>query len=170
MKRIVLIVFGVTFSLIGCVSHQNFVESPPFSINFPTFQEVIAGREGASNQLKLSMSWQVVQGNEVIPDTLFFRNMAAAVTLEYIGQETVLSALFEPQEAFKSDLIMEANSIAEVGNQPPYPLGTHATDRFNLDANAAVLQYHLKGGTRRFYYQIRGLRENAPIIRPAKPF
>jgi hypothetical protein len=154
---------------IGCVSQQQLVQTPPFEIRSPSFRMIISGQEASLNQIELRMDWDVNNGYIIIPDTIYFRGGEAMSFVEDSIEGNILAARFTVDKPTKGDLIMHANPLKEVGNQPSLPLSRNKELSYELDNSEAILAYRIAGKQGRFYYKIMGIVEKQTIIMPSKP-
>ena len=159
----------ILFTVLGCVSQQRIVETPPFEIKAVTYRTVIAGQEASTNQLELRMGWKVESGYIIIPDTIYFKGNAAVTFIETTVEGKALVATFNLTKQIKGDLIMDANGLKEVGNQPSFQLSGTKGLAFELADNEALLSYRIAGKKRLYYYKVTGIIEKQPLIMPSRP-
>lgn len=169
MKGLVPTSIFLFFTIMGCASQQKLMQTPPFKINNPTFRMVISGQEASSNQMELRMDWEVENGQNVIPDTIYFRDRATMPYVESTVGGNLLVGRFTIEKQPKADLIMHANPLKEVGNQPTLPLHGVKGGLDKITESEAILSYRHSRAGERFYYRITGIVEKQPLILPSRP-
>ena len=169
MKKSFLAICALAIGLMSCASQHVFQSDPPFRISEARVQNWTAGREAGGAGTRLTMRWNPYEPGAYSPDTLYFRGKVLVPEVEDTETGMLLVASYERMKWEKKDRIMSADSLQEVGNQPPMPLETPASIPFELKGDEAVLVYSRKADGERFYYKIRGIKELPPRTYPSRP-
>lgn len=165
-KSLALLVMTLGFA--SCASQNSLVQDPPFSVSEPEVVYWTAGRERGGSGMELSMRWNPHEPLAYVLDTLYFRGQALIPKIKDTETGMRLTVSAENPTRVKPDMIMDADSRKEVGNQPPLPLPTEAALPFELKADEAILVYHRKSDGERFYYKISGIKEKPGRILPSR--
>ena len=155
--------------LTGCASQKQFEKNPPFVVSDPTVQTIAAGREEGGVFTELSFRWTAGDPQGIEPDSLYFRGRVLKPVLADTETGVVLTARYPTVTLEKPDLIMHADSLREVGNQPPAPLPEGHAFPFDLKRDEAVLSYRLKAEPGLRYYRITGIVEKPVRALPGRP-
>lgn len=158
-----------TLGAAGCASQKQFEENPPFVVSDPTVQIVAAGKEEGGVLTELSFRFTAADPQKIEPDSLYFRGRVLKPSLTDTETGVVMSARYAEVGLIKPDLTMHADSLREVGNQPPAPLPDTRPFPFELKRDEAVLSYRLKAEPGRRYYRISGIVEKPARIMPSRP-
>lgn len=153
----------------GCASRKQFEQNPPFVVSDPTVRLIAAGREEGGVLTELSFRWTAVEPQGIEPESIYFRGRVLKPMPTDTETGVVISARYPPGSLEKPDLIMHADSLREVGNQPPAPLPERHPFPFELQRDEAVLSYRLKGEGASRYYRITGIEEKQSRILPVRP-
>ena len=169
MRSLAYAALLATLGVGGCASQKQFEENPPFAVTDPTVQRVAAGREEGGVLTELSFRFTAEDPQKIEPDTIYFRGRAMKPVLNDTETGVVMSARFAEVGLIKPDLTMHADSLLEVGNQPPAPLPDTRPFPFELKRDEAVLSYRLKAEPGKRYYRISGIVEKPARILPGRP-
>lgn len=168
MKNIAAIII-IIFSLNGCSSQKKITETPPFSMNNASVQDWAAGREegGTGYVLKLPLS---MQEENLIIDKVYFRGhiFQPVVNNTDDGMELICEYSTMPKQK-KPDIIMHADPMEEVGNQPPTLKRQKMDFPFDLESDEVVISYKMEGKKKTYYTKIGGIKEKSPKIYPSRP-
>ena len=158
------------FGFAGCASQKQFEENPPFVVSDPMVQIIAAGREESGGVMtEISFRWTAETPLEIEPDSLYFRGRVLRPVLTDTETGVVLSARYPSVGLERPDLTMHADSLREVGNQPPAPLPDGHRFPFELKRDEAVLSYRMKAEPGRRFYRITGIVEKPGRAMPARP-
>jgi hypothetical protein len=169
MKNTSIIILAV-FSLYGCSSQKKLTPEPPFSINSPSYQKYVGGREESATGFKLQLPVEVNAGHEIKFLEVFFMGHVLESELEEEGEDRrVVCDYKDPVENKKPDIIMHSDPKEEVGNQPPASINKLNEDfPFDLNEDEAVLSYQIIGGDRQKgkvnYFKITGIKKKPSLI------
>ena len=168
MKAFVGIALIIT-SLMSCSSQKTLESQPPFTVERPTVQYWEGGREESGYGMEFRARWNPEDPSAIQVDSLFFRGHR--YKLEVTDSETgfVLQASRSQKPLEKPDMIMHADSVREVGNQPPKPLPSTGAFPFDLKTDEAVISYILKAEGKKYYTRITGVVEKPSRIYPGRP-
>ncbi len=171
MKKQVMVAWAAIIGLMSCASQNTFQTDPPFSISEAKAQNWAAGREEGGAGTKLSMRWNPYEPGAYTPDTLYFRGRALKPVVQDTETGMLLVASYErlKWEREDRDMVMSADSIQEVGNQPPMPLEGMDKVPFELEGDEAVLVYSRVSDGQRFYYKIEGIKQMPARSYPSRP-
>lgn len=169
MKSLVYAAMLAAFGTAGCSSQKQFESNPPFAVTHPTAQVIASGRESGGTATEISFRWTVDDPREVELDSLYFRGRALKPVLTDTETGVVVSARYPTPRLERPDLIMDADSLREVGNQPPAPLPGQKTFPFDLKRDQAVLSYRLGPDPARRYFRITGIVEKPARALPGRP-
>lgn len=169
MKSMAYAALLTAFGFAGCASQKQFEQNPPFVVSDPTVQTNASGREegGVFTELSFRFTAEDPQGIEL--DSLYFRGRILKPVLTDTETGVVLSARYAAVSLTKPDLTMHADSLREVGNQPPVPLPDGRPFPFELKRDEAVLSYRLKAESGSRYYRITGIVEKPARALPGRP-
>ncbi len=170
MKKTPLYTFVLILGLYGCSSQKKLVENPPFSVNNPTSQEFTAGREegGSGYILKIPLDGM---SRTILFEQVYFRGRLLEPETEIENGIITLICKFQRTMPDKSrDLIMHADPMEEVGNQPPSLLKENEEDfPFELNSDEAVIEYKEEGKRKSRFFKISGIKEKMPLQYPSRP-
>ena len=76
--------------------------------------------------------------------------------------------MYQEQSPGSTDIVMHADSLREVGNQPPYALPSAKDFPFDLRPDEAVLSYWEGSSEKRYYHKITGVLEKGGRIYPER--
>ena len=169
MKKQVMVAWAAIIGLMSCASQNTFQTDPPFSISEAKAQNWAAGREEGGAGTKLSMRWNPYEPGAYTADTLYFRGRALVPEVEDTETGMKLVASYRHLQRKDTDMVMSADSIQEVGNQPPMPLEGMDTIPFELKGDEAVLVYSRVSDGQRFYYKIEGIKQMPARTYPSRP-
>ena len=149
----------VMLSLSGCSSQKSMVATAPFEMGGATCQNWIGGRAEAGSGILLEIP--ILSGNteETKLQQAFFRGKIADVVMERSDNVWVAKANFKNQNGAKPDMVMDADSKKEIGNQPPELMKKFP---FELQDDQCVLSF-MDGGTTK-YFKVDGIKEKTPKI------
>lgn len=156
MKNLIKLFFsGVAmFAFAQCGSSQVFEKDPGFTLDTCHIEPWTAGENDQYQGVNLF--FPVISGKEVVLDSVYFGRKRAPLMKIQKGDYLVYKATLETTTG-KQDMIMHADSLMEVGNQPPQL----NQNPFELNDTTAVVSY-LEGGKRK-YYKVTGM-EPAPAV------
>lgn len=169
MQKRTIAACAAILGLMSCASQHRFVKNPPFEITEPRVQDWAGGREQAGTGTQLSMRWNPYDPEAFRPDTLYFRGRALKPVIEDTDTGMRLTASYTRMVWEKKDMIMSADSLKEIGNQPPFPYEKPGSSTFELERDQAVLTYIDEADGERYYYKIVGIKEYAPRNYPGRP-
>jgi hypothetical protein len=170
MKSFTYAALLTAFGFAGCASQKQFEENPPFVVSDPTVQMMAAGREESGGVMtEVSFRWTPAERMGIEIDSLYFRGRVLKPILTDTETGMVLSARYPSVSLEKPDLTMHADSLREVGNQPPAPLPGRHPFPFELKRDEAVLSYRIKAEPGRWFYRITGIVEKPGRALPARP-
>lgn len=115
------------------------------------------------------MRWTPNDPDNIRLDTLYFRGRALKPEIEDTETGMRLTASYTKMVWKKEDMVMSADSLQEVGNQPPLPYEKPGSSPFDLKRDEAVLTYTLEEDGERYYYKIVGIKELMPRNYPGRP-
>lgn len=159
MKNIVYSTLAVIFSLSGCTPQKKLVENVPFETGNVVCQSWTGGRAESGSGIRLDIELPQGETEGIQLQQAFFRGKVANLSLQTKGGQQIASANFVNNNRNKSDLIMDADSKKEVGNQPPELL---AEFPFDLQPTECVVSY-LEGKKLR-YHKLGNIQETKPLI------
>jgi hypothetical protein len=164
--------FGAVLLILGlmsCSSQKTLESQPPFSVERPTVQYWEGGREESGYGMQFQARWNPVDPSAIQVDSLFFRGRV--YNLEVKDSETgfVLQASRTESPLEKTDITMHADSLREVGNQPPKPLPSPEAFPFKLKPDEAVISYTHRADGKKHYAKITGIIEKPSRIYPGRP-
>lgn len=170
MNKMPLYTFILILGLFGCSSQKKLVEQAPFVVGGPTCQEYAAGRPEGGSGLILRIPLETLP-SRIQFGKVYFRGRVLTPQLETENGSSVLICKFEREEAIvQKDIIMHADPMEEVGNQPPVMLKEKEEDfPFELNSDEAVLEYKLEGKRKSRFVKIIGIKEKTPLIYPSRP-
>ena len=170
MRSLTYAALLTAFGLAGCASQKQFEENPPFVVSDPKVQMIAAGREeGGGVMTEISFRWTAAEPSGIERDSLYFRGRVLKPVLTDTETGVVLSARYPSVSLEKPDLTMHADSLREVGNQPPAPLPEGRPLPFELKRDEAVLSYRIKAEPGIRFYRITGIVEKPGRALPARP-
>lgn len=169
MRSLAYAALLTAFGLAGCASQKQFEQNPPFVVSDPTVHMVAAGREEGGVFTELSFRFTAEDPQGIEPDSLYFRGRVLKPVLTETETGVVISARYAAAPLMKPDFTMHADSLREVGNQPPAPLPDTRPFPFELKRDEAVLSYRLKAAPGLRYYRISGIVEKPARALPGRP-
>lgn len=153
----------------GCSSQKKFDTSPPFRVSDPTVQATAAGREAGGATSELSFRFTAEDPGAVTLDSLYFRGRVLIPVLTEAETGVVVSASYALIGLEKPDLVMHADSLREVGNQPPAPMPGQKAFPFELERNQAVLSFRLGTDPATRYFRIENIADKPVRAMPGRP-
>ncbi|HMB62789.1 MAG TPA: hypothetical protein VKN36_06935 [Eudoraea sp.] len=139
MKWIIYILVCCTVAFYGCSSQKKLETSTPFVLGNASCQKWTGGREDKDPGEIVKITVRELTGMDVSFLNIYFRGSMAPVVMEMDDQGMMATAKFETR---KPDIIMHADSLREVGNQPPKRATRDGTEfPFDLRETEAVLSY-----------------------------
>lgn len=169
MRAMVYLALLALLSTAGCSSQRHFEKTTPFKVSDPTVQVIAAGREPGGISTELRFRFSAEDPGAVQLDSLYFRGRVLTPVLTETETGVVVSAKYPTVNLVKPDLTMHADSLQEVGNQPPAPLPAEGALPFKLERNQAVLSYRLGTDTSTRYYRIDNIVEKSARAMPERP-
>ena len=162
-------VFLFTIGLMSCSSQKSLEQDPPFTVERPTVQYWTGGREESGRGMNFQARFNPVDPAAVGVDSLYFRGRILGLEVSETETGFLLKASHSEMGWKKPDMIMDADSIRQVGNQPPMPLPPISFP-FELEPDEAVISYYLRAKPgEKYYTKISGVVEEAPRILPGRP-
>jgi len=162
--------FALLLTVIGlmsCSSQRKLQTEAPFTVERPTVEYWVGGREESGTQMRFQVRWNPIDPSAITLDSLYFRGRVMKAELKETETGFLITGTYI-EDMPKSDIIMHADPRQEVGNQPPKPLNTRKAFPFELSPNEAVLSY-LEGNTeKKRYYKISGVVEKQGRILPGR--
>lgn len=153
----------------GCSSQKKFDASPPFKVSDPTVQATAAGREAGGASAEISFRFTAADPGAVALDSLYFRGRVLTPVLTETETGVVVSASYALVSLEKPDLVMHADSLREVANQPPAPLPGQKAFPFELERNQAVLSFRLGSDPSPRYFRIEQIADKPVRALPGRP-
>lgn len=123
----------VVLILVGCASNETFQTQFPIPI-VDYFYEI------KGNQTYFVIEFQQSISEDIKLEKLYFRNQTAKIKM--------ISSKKAEAVFIKQDLILDANSENEYGNQPPIK----EKQRFQLNLNEAVLEFTQNGKIKHYKF------------------
>jgi hypothetical protein len=119
----------------------------------------MGGREESGTEMRFQARWNPIDPSAITPDSLYFRGRV--LKLEQKESETgfLITGTYTESGFGKSDYIMHADSLQEIGNQPRGFLTSASHFPFELKADEAIISYREKSSVKQRYYKIRGVVE-----------
>ncbi|MDM9629932.1 hypothetical protein [Robiginitalea aurantiaca] len=154
--------FTILFTAIGlmsCSSQKKLESDPPFSIERPTVSYWAGGREESGTGMRFQARWNPADPSSIDVDSLYFRGRILKLNREETETGFLITGTYLTPSFANSDLIMHADSLREVGNQPPKPLPEGRDFPFELGPDEAVMSYFVKSSEKKHYYKISGVVE-----------
>ena len=171
MKKSIIIAASFILGLFGCTSQKKIVENAPFVIDKPSCQQFAAGREEGGSGFVLKIPIASVTEAEVTFGDVYFRGHVLSSTTQKEGNKQVLICEFtNKKDGPKPDIIMHADPMEEIGNQPPSISKQQEKEfPFELAKDEAVLSFRAKGKNKWKFYKISGVKDKEPLIYPERP-
>lgn len=141
---------------------------PPFSVERPTVEYWVGGREESGTGMRFQARWNPRNPSEILVDSLYFRGRIMKLYQEETETGFLITGSYTENSFVKSDLIMHADSLMEVGNQPPKPLPANVDFPFQLNPDEAVISYIQKPSAKKHFFKIRGVVEKSGRIYPGR--
>jgi len=169
MKNTSILILTV-FSLYGCSSQKKLTTAPPFSINNPSCQQFVGGREESGTGFILQLPVDVGTANEIKFLEVFFRGHVLESEIKEEGENLWIICNYKyTGEDKKPDIIMHSDPKEEVGNQPPGSINRENADfPFDLDKDEAVVSYKIitedPQNSKVAYFKITGIKEKPSLI------
>lgn len=169
MRPFLICILFSALGLMSCSSQKHLEEDPPFTVEDPIVQYWVGGREESGSGMLFQARWSPLDPSSIHVDSLFFRGRVLKLEVEdsETGFRLIASRTYKKVE--KPDIIMHADPMQEVGNQPPMPLSSGDVFPFELEPDEAVISYIRKSDGKRFYTKIKGISEKADKIFPTRP-
>lgn len=164
MKNSVVIVGCILCLVIGCSTQYGLRSSAPFKIG-KTSCSLLEKGVNEDQDFDLTLELLPPANKEITFNNIFFRNKVLSVDLVKVDGINVLEAEYrQDQELSKSDLIMHADPLKEVGNQPPGKINSKkAKYPFKLKESEAVISYsYITSDSKSsdlYYYKVSGIKE-----------
>lgn len=139
LKLIIYILLCCTVAFYGCSSQKKLETSTPFVLGTASCQKWTEGLEDGVSGKIVKITVRELTGKDVGFLSIYFRGSMAPVVMEMEDQGMMATAKFQNA---KPDIIMHADSMREVGNQPPKRATRDGTEfPFDLRETEAVLSY-----------------------------
>jgi hypothetical protein len=152
----------------SCSSQKKLETDPPVTVERPTVEYWAGGREESGSGLKFQARWNPKDPSAIIVDSLYFRGLVIKLYQEETETGFLITGQYAASGFEKSDFIMHADSLREVGNQPPMPLADGPDFPFDLKPDEAVISYLKKSTSKKHYFKISGVVEKAGRIYPGR--
>ena len=162
--------FGLLLSFMGlmsCSSQPKIQTEAPFTVERPTVEYWVGGREESGTQMRFEARWNPIDPSSITLDSLYFRGRVMKAESQETETGFTITATFIENKP-ESDMIMHADGRREVGNQPPKPLTPRKTFPFDLAMDEAVLSYFDGKASAKQYYKISGVIEKQGRISPGR--
>ncbi len=169
MRSLVYAILLMLSSTAGCSSQKHFDKSPPFKVSSPTVQVIAAGRESGGATTELSFRFTAEDPGAIKLDSLYFRGRVLTPILTETETGVLVSARYAALHLNKPDITMHADSLREVGNQPPAPLPGQQAIPFELERNQAVLSYRIGTDAPIRYFRIDDIADKPVRAMPERP-
>ena len=157
-----------TIGLMSCSSQRKLQTDPPFTVERPTVEYWVGGREESGTEMRFQARWNPVEPSAITPDSLYFRGRVLKLTQKESETGFLITGTYAESGLGKSDYIMHADSLQEIGNQPPRPLTSASYFPFELKADEAIISYREKSSSKQQYYKIKGVVEKQGRISPGR--
>lgn len=159
-----LILPVILFSLSQCCStKEGFQNKTPFSITDSFYQDWMGGQPGISGTTVQLIVTDIKEN--VIPNYIYFKNRKEKIDVKTTGKKDVLwIANFSDnfKNPVKKELIMDADSTKEFGNEPP---AITTEPSFDLKEHEAVISYSVNGVLT--YHKIVDLTKKESLFFPS---
>ena len=155
--------------LMSCSSQKKLTTSPPFTVERPTVEYWVGGREESGSGMRFQARWNPVDPASIEVDSLFFRGKSYKLQVADTETGFLLTASRGTGRLEKPDIIMHADSTREVGNQPPKLPSPPGEFPFDLKPDEAVISYIERGEGKTYYTKITGVVEKSSRIYPGRP-
>ena len=167
MKYPAAVILVIMFGMTGCSSQKKLQADAPFNIEQPSCTPFSGGREASGSGFVLRLPISGISDSGISFEKVYFRGHI--LTPELLSQEDrdFLYCRYEHIRREKPDIIMHADPVEEVGNQPPALKVGKEEFPFELEPQEAVIAYRQKGKTR--YAKISGIKDKAPELLPTRP-
>ncbi|MGB5404016.1 MAG: hypothetical protein WBN13_08575 [Robiginitalea sp.] len=161
---------SLLFTVIGlmsCSSQRKIQTEAPFTVERPTVEYWVGGREESGTQMRFQARWNPIDPSAITLDSLYFRGRVMKAESKETETGFLITATFIENWP-KSDIIMHADARQEVGNQPPKRLTSGKDFPFDLGTDEAVLSYLEGNSSKKRYYRISGVVEKQGRISPER--
>ncbi|MGB5653729.1 MAG: hypothetical protein WBM56_07825 [Robiginitalea sp.] len=162
--------FGVLLTFLGlmsCSSQRKLETDPPFTVERPTVEYWVGGREESGTQMRFEARWNPRNPSEITLDSLYFRGRVMKAEPKETETGFLITGTYI-ENMPKTDIIMHADPRQEVGNQPPKPLNKSKAFPFDLLPDEAVISYLAGNAEKKQYYKIKGVVEKQGRISPGR--
>jgi len=162
--------FGLLLSFIGlmsCSSQPKIQTEAPFTVERPTVEYWVGGREESGTQMRFEARWNPIDPSSITLDSLYFRGRVMKAESQESETGFTITATFIENKP-KPDIIMHADGRREVGNQPPKSLTPGKAFPFDLGTDEAVISYFEGEAPDKRYYKISGVAEKQGRISPGR--
>ncbi|WP_276389093.1 hypothetical protein [Eudoraea chungangensis] len=158
-----ILCMSLTFA--GCSSKYSLTKTAPFQIGNAKYEA--NGAKSAKEVPGFELSIEVMH-NPSVPihykEVYFREQILSPKALEKDGRSILICTYIKPGNSTKPDIIMDADSTKEVGNQPPYMVKQSKTEfPFKLRNSEAIISYTQvipgQEQDRVFYYKISDIKE-----------
>lgn len=154
--------------LMSCSSQKKLESNPPFTIERPVVEYWAGGREETGQGMRFQARWNPFDPSAIRVDSLYFRGKVMKLHREETETGFLITGAYTESGFEKQDLIMHADSLQEVGNQPPKPLPTGPEFPFELTPDEAVMSYFEMPSEKKFFFKISGVVEKPGRIYPGR--
>ena len=162
---------GILIAAVGimsCSSQKSLESNPPFTVDSPFVEYWTGGREESGTGMRFQARWTPVDPSAIDVDSLFFRGRMLKLKVTDTETGFLLTASYRQHPSDKPDYVMHADSLKEVGNQPPMPLPDLRQFPFELEKDEAVISYLDKRDGEKYYARISGVLEKSPQVNPRR--
>ena len=167
MKYPAVLILGILFGMGGCSSQKKLDVNAPFSIEQPSCTPYAGGREASGSGFVLRLPISAMANSDITFEKVYFRGHILTPELLMEEKQQLLYCRYQRTPAEKPDIIMHADPMKEVGNQPPAEKVGTKEFPFELKAEEAVIAYRLEGKTK--YTKISGIKDKTPDLLPTRP-
>ena len=156
MRTVHFFTFILLFGLGACSSQKKLKDPVGFTVQSSSCYTLLPGLEQSGTQLVLEVYISEIPAGIQSAEVLF-RDQVKDYSITTKGGKPVMRALFSTKGPGKPDIIMDADSRKEGGNQPPTPQPLLKEFPFELQKDEAVFRY-LKDN-KYTYFKVGAIKE-----------
>ena len=169
MKRTIYFVLGCIITLQGCSSQKKLEQTAPFTVQQPSCQEWVGGKEESGKGYTLEIPLVKDETEAIQFKEVYFRGSKMAAKVEQDNGRIKLICNNISQDLTKPDIVMHADGTKEVGNQPPKLDENKADFPFELNSDQAIISYTINGDANIKYFKIEGIADKPSRIYRSRP-